>query len=146
MSTPYSLAISFVLLDGDTQNPRIKAFEAWARTTSLSVIVPIPLLITLTLTPSTSIFSRAFLTASSEPFTSAFNTTLISFVSESIDANKLSNVNEVFWNYGSRYGKIILSMIKNYENLIRSFFKNFQKFLTKFSRKLLQKMLIIVMI
>ena len=78
MSTPYSLAISFVLLEGLTQNPKMIAFEACANTTSLSVIVPIPLLITLTLTPATSIFSKAPLTASSEPLTSAFNTTLIS--------------------------------------------------------------------
>ena len=82
MSTPYSLAISLVELEGATQNPKIIALEACASTTSLSVIVPIPLLITFTLTPSTSIFCKALRTASSEPLTSVFNTTLISFVSE----------------------------------------------------------------
>ena len=55
------------------------ASDAEASTTSLSVIAPTPPLITLTFTPSTLIFSSAFLTASKEPFTSAFSTTFISF-------------------------------------------------------------------
>jgi len=111
MSTPYSFAISFVLLEGLTQNPKMMAFEACANTTSLSVIVPIPLLITLTLTPATSIFSRAPLTASSEPLTSAFKITLISWVPESIDANKLSNDNDCFWKLFSRAWILLFSAI-----------------------------------
>ena len=55
------------------------ACEALASTTSLSVIAPTLLLSTLTLTPSTYIFSSEFLTASAEPFTSAFTITFTSF-------------------------------------------------------------------
>ena len=66
-----------------------------ARTTSLSVIVPVPLLITVVLTPLTSIFSRAFLTASSLPFTSALSIIFISFTPLSILENKSSNEREL---------------------------------------------------
>ena len=61
-----------------TLKPIIIALDALARTTSLSVIVPTPLLITVTFTPSTFIFSRAFLTASSLPLTSVLSTIFIS--------------------------------------------------------------------
>ena len=75
---PYSLANSVVLVLGLTLNPIIIALEAWASLTSLSVIVPTPLLITLTLTPSRLIFSNDFLTASSLPLTSVLRITLTS--------------------------------------------------------------------
>ena len=78
MSTPASLAFSLTLLSGRTLKPIIIAFEALAKTTSDSFIAPTLLLITLTLTPSTSIFSKAFLTASLLPLTSAFTKTFIS--------------------------------------------------------------------
>jgi len=67
------------LLLGLILNPIIIASDACAKTISLSVTVPIPLLITLTLIPSTSSFNKEFLTASSLPLTSAFKTILISF-------------------------------------------------------------------
>ena len=54
------------------------ASDADARTISLSVIAPTPLLITLTETSSTLTLVKAFLTASSVPLTSVFKTTLIS--------------------------------------------------------------------
>ena len=66
------------------------AFDALASTTSDSLIAPIPLLITLTDTSFSLIFSKAFLTASSEPRTSAFKTTFISLLPASTDANKSS--------------------------------------------------------
>ena len=56
------------------------ALEALAKTISPSVIAPTLLLITLTLTSSTSIRSKEFLTASAEPLTSALIITLISLV------------------------------------------------------------------
>ena len=56
------------------------ALEALAKTISLSVIVPVPLLITFTFIPSNSIFSKAFFSASSLPLTSAFKITFISFI------------------------------------------------------------------
>lgn len=98
MSTPYSLAMSFVELDGAIHNPKIITCDTCASTLSLSVIVSIPLLITFTLTPSKSTFYKALRTAYSDPLISVFNTTLISFVSESIDSNKFSNDNDVLWN------------------------------------------------
>ena len=61
-STPYSLAISNILLVGLTLNPIIIALDAFAKTTSLSVIVPTPLLITFKRQPSTSILESVFLT------------------------------------------------------------------------------------
>ena len=76
---PYSLAVSEVLPEPRTLNPMIIAFDALASTTSLSVIAPTAPRTTFTLTPSTSIFYNAFLTASKLPFTSAFKITLISF-------------------------------------------------------------------
>ena len=79
MSTSFSLASSIILLLGLILNPIIIAFDAWAKTISPSVTVPIPLLITLILIPSTSSFNKEFFTASSLPFTSAFKTMLISF-------------------------------------------------------------------
>ena len=57
----------------------IIASDAFASTISLSVIVPTPLLITLTLTPSTSILDKEFLTASSVPLTSVLSITFISY-------------------------------------------------------------------
>ena len=95
MSTPFSLAYSRILLLGLTLNPIIKAFEAAAKTISLSVIAPILLLITLTFIPSTSSFSKEFLTASSLPLTSALRITLISFSPASILPNKSSKETEV---------------------------------------------------
>ena len=80
ISTPFSLAYSTILLFGLILKPIIIAFEAAAKTISLSDIAPILLLITLTLIPSTSSFCKEFLTASSLPLTSALRTTLISFV------------------------------------------------------------------
>ena len=74
-----------------TLNPIMIAFEALAKMTSDSVIAPIPLRITLILTSFSFIFSKAFLTASSEPLTSAFKTTFISLAPLSILANKSSN-------------------------------------------------------
>ena len=74
------MAVSFVLLLGITLNPITIAFEALARTISLSVIAPTPLLITAIFTPSTFIFSSAFFTASSLPFTSVLSTMFISFL------------------------------------------------------------------
>ena len=66
---------------------------------SLSVIVPIPLLITFILTPSTLILSKEFLTASSLPLTSAFKTILISLTPSLILENissKESDLEGVF--------------------------------------------------
>ena len=91
ISTLYSLASSFVLLLGLTLKPIIIASLAFAKTTSLSVIAPVALLITLTFTPSTLILRSEFLTASSLPLTSAFNITLISFFPPSIFENKSSS-------------------------------------------------------
>ena len=68
------------------------ACDAWARTISLSVIAPTLALMILTLTPSTSIFSRDCLTASKLPVTSVFKTTLISFNPSLIWPNKSSRV------------------------------------------------------
>ena len=79
------------LEDATTLNPIIMAFDALAKTTSDSVMAPIPLLITLTETSCSLIFSKAFFTASSEPRTSAFKTTLISLFPASTDANKSSS-------------------------------------------------------
>ena len=55
------------------------------------MIVPTPLLITFTLTSSTSILERAFLTASSVPLTSVLSITFISFIPDCILLNKSSN-------------------------------------------------------
>ena len=68
----------------------IIASDAFASTISLSVIVPTPLLITLTLTPSTSILDKEFLTASSVPLTSVLSITFISFTPDLILSNKSS--------------------------------------------------------
>ena len=71
--------MSKILALGLTLKPIIIALDALAKTISLSVIAPTPLLITFSLQPSTFILERVFLTASSLPLTSAFNTMLTSF-------------------------------------------------------------------
>ena len=58
-------------------------------------MAPTLLLITLTLTPSTSIFSKLFLTASAEPFTSALIITLISFKPSFILSNNSSKLTDL---------------------------------------------------
>ena len=68
MSIPLSLAISVILWSGLILNPIIIAFDASANKTSLSDILPIPLLITFIFIPSTSNFNSEFFTASSLPF------------------------------------------------------------------------------
>ena len=75
------------------------ALLALAKTTSLSVIVPTPLLITLILTPSTFILRSAFLTASSLPLTSVLRTILISFLPSFICSNISSKLNALWANF-----------------------------------------------
>ena len=77
----------------------IIALDAFAKTTSLSVIVPTPLLITFILTPSTLIFNNAFLTASSLPLTSVFNIIFISFLPSLIESNNSSRLNAFLANF-----------------------------------------------
>ena len=76
--------------------------EALARTTSLSVIVPISLRMILILMPLTSIFCKEFFKASSLPLTSVFKITLISLVPSSIAWNKESKEIFSFLNFWSR--------------------------------------------
>ena len=91
MSTFLLLAYSTILLSGLMLNPMIIAFEALARTISLSLMAPMLLLMMFILTPSTLIFSNEFFTASSLPLTSAFKMTLISLTPSLILENKSSS-------------------------------------------------------
>ena len=80
-------------------NPITIAFDALASTISLSEIAPTPLLTMDTFTPSTFIFSKAFLTASSDPFTSVLRSILISLNPSDTRLNQSSKLIAFFLNF-----------------------------------------------
>ena len=88
ISNPLSLAISTILCSGLILKPIMIASEASAKITSLSVMLPIPLLITFIFIPSTSSFSNEFFTASSLPLTSAFSIIFINYSTATFQLNR----------------------------------------------------------